>query len=296
MGRQRGRIVHGIAVLDKPAGLSSNRALQQVRRTLDARKAGHTGTLDPFATGMLVLCFGDATKFSSYLLDSDKTYLAELRLGESTTTGDTEGEVTAQTAIPALSEPVVASTLHSFLGDSEQIPPMYSALKHKGQRLYDLARRGEVVERPPRRIAISTIELVRLTDVTVTIRVRCSKGTYIRVLCEDIARSLGTVGHCSALRRESLGPFSADQMMTQAELESAADPEALLMPVDAGIGHVARYELDKPASIDLQQGRTVRVDAADVPLVRAYREEELLGLCTIENGVLQAVRLCATGD
>ena len=295
MGRRRGRDVHGIIIVDKPAGQSSNRVLQQVRRRLDARKAGHTGTLDPFATGMLVLCFGDATKFSSYLLDADKTYVAQLSLGSATATGDIEGAVIEEAPIPSFEESDVVRALDSFLGDSEQIPPMYSALKHEGQRLYDLARRGETVERPPRPIHISAIDMVDWGESRLTIRVRCSKGTYIRVLCEDIARKLGTVGHCSALRRESLGPFAAEQMISVEDLE-CPDPESLLLPVDAGIDHIARVDIDGDQATDLRHGRALRLKTADQPLVRVYHGDDFLGLCRIAADTLQAVRLCATGS
>jgi len=239
----RRRAVDGVVVLNKPTGLTSNAALQRVKRLLRAKKAGHTGSLDPSATGMLPLCFGEATKASAFLLDADKTYRVVARLGAATDTGDADGTVVDTADVPARSPEEWSAILSGFLGESEQIPPMYSALKQGGRRLYELARQGETVERAPRRIEISMIELLEAAGTRLVFRVTCSKGTYIRTLVEDIARTGGTVAHTRRLHRESVAGFSPAEMMSLGGIErciAAGDDGAgrWLLPPDAALRHL----------------------------------------------------------
>ena len=234
---RKGHAVDGLLLLNKPAGMTSNRALQTVRRLLKARKGGHTGSLDPAATGMLPLCFGEATKISAYLLDADKRYRVTARLGTATDTGDADGKESATAAVPALSAAQWNEILQSFAGDSEQVPPMYSALKQGGKRLYELARKGETVARPPRKIRISDIALLEATGSRLVFNVTCSKGTYVRVLVEDIARKAGTVAHTASLHRESVGDFKTGEMIDMAVVEDLAERgqlESRLIPGGPG--------------------------------------------------------------
>src|SRR5450830_1283520 len=232
--------VHGVLLLDKPVGWSSNDALIKAKRLLNAKKGGHTGTLDPFATGLLPLCFGEATKFSQDLLEADKRYETVVHLGVSTSTGDTEGEVTARSeAYPTLAE--IEASLPAFRGLISQIPPMYSALKRDGKPLYELARAGEVVEREPRSVTIARLELLACEGDTARLAVDCSKGTYIRTLVEDIGETLGCGAYVAELRRTQAGPFSLAQTVTLEELEAVhaeGGNEAVdrfLMPSDSGL-------------------------------------------------------------
>ena len=211
--------INGILLLDKPSGITSNRALQRVRSLIKAKKGGHTGSLDPFATGMLPLCFGEATKISHYLLNEKKTYSVEVKFGVSTSTGDIDGEITGSSKIKECSEDQWKKILNEFKGKSEQIPPMYSALRYKGKRLYELARKGEIVDIAARKIQIFSIKLIDLSKDTINFEVTCSKGTYIRVLAEDIAKKLGMLGHVSQLRRKSVGNFFESKMVKLSILE-----------------------------------------------------------------------------
>lgn len=227
--RRRAEPIDGLLLLNKPAGLTSNQALQRVKRLLNARKAGHTGSLDPAATGMLPLCFGEATKVCPYLLNADKTYRVTARLGIATDTGDADGKEIDRCDVPAKSSEEWAKVLQTFMGESEQIPPMYSALKKNGKRLYELARKGITVERDCRPVRIDEIELLEAAGTRLVFRVRCSKGTYIRVLVEDIARSVGTVAHTAKLHREVVGDFQEVDMLDLSALEAdAADGAAVL--------------------------------------------------------------------
>jgi tRNA pseudouridine55 synthase len=237
--------VHGVLLLDKPLGLSSNQALQKAKWLLRAEKAGHTGTLDPLASGVLPLCFGAATKFSQLHLDADKTYETTVRLGVKTSTGDAEGDV-VETRPVTCSVGLVVEVLDRFMGEIDQLPPMHSALKKDGKALYEYAREGRVVDRAPRRVTIHELDLLDLSlqgdAPSLRLRVRCSKGTYIRTLGEDIAEALGCGGHLSALRRVATGPFDAAQCISLQALE--AEPEAArlahLLPVPALLqGHTA---------------------------------------------------------
>ena len=211
--------INGILLLDKPSGITSNRVLQRVRSLINAKKGGHTGSLDPFATGMLPLCFGEATKISHYLLNEKKTYSVEVKFGVSTSTGDIDGEVTGSSKIKEYSEDQWKKILNEFKGKSEQIPPMYSALRYKGKRLYELARKGEIVDRAAREIEIFSMDLVDLSKDMINFEITCSKGTYIRVLAEDIAKKLGMLGHVSQLRRKTVGNFCESKMAKLSVLE-----------------------------------------------------------------------------
>ncbi|AHK78589.1 pseudouridine synthase [Ectothiorhodospira haloalkaliphila] len=258
------RDVHGLILLDKPQGYTSNQALQRVKYLFRARKAGHTGSLDPLATGLLPLCFGEATKVSGFLLDADKRYHAVCRLGQKTLTGDAEGEVIETRAVPALDGAQIESVLDRFRGPIEQIPPMYSALKHQGQRLYDLARKGQEVERPPRPVTIHDLRCLAHDDDTLTLDVVCSKGTYIRTLVEDIGEALGCGAHVIALRRIGLTPFEDPQMVTLEQIEALAEqgPEALdeaLRPLDEALVHWPAVTLDADSAFYLGQGQAVFV-------------------------------------
>lgn len=240
MKRNARRAVSGIVLLDKPADFTSNQALQHVRRLYRAEKAGHTGSLDPLATGMLPVCLGTATKVCSYLLDARKSYRVRARLGRSTDTGDAQGSVVGERPEVEYSKEAVEEVLGGFTGEYEQVPPMYSALKYKGQRLYTLARQGVEVPRKPRTVRIFRLELRSLQAQELQFDVTCSKGTYVRTLVEDIAGALGTLGHVRALRRTSVGPFGEAQMVTLPALEDLA-PEGLealdrcLLPADRAL-------------------------------------------------------------
>ena len=258
--RSRGRDVHGILLLDKPKGLTSNAALQRAKRLYGASKAGHTGSLDPIATGMLPLCFGAATKVSAYLLEASKTYRVTCELGVGTDTGDADGEVIERRETPPPGEAAVRAALERFRGTIEQVPPMYSALKRDGKRLYDLARAGVEVPREPRTVEISSIELLRYAWPGLEFSVTCSKGTYVRSLVVDLAAALGTVGHVTALRRVALGPFREEQMVTMEQLEAAEGAAALdawLLPADAALEDWPRVALDRAAADRFLHGQTV---------------------------------------
>ncbi len=216
--RKRGLDIHGVILLDKPAGISSNRALQKVRGIFQARKAGHTGSLDPFATGMLPICLGEASKTAAFMLEAGKHYRATARIGEATTTGDIEGEVIQQCAVPDIDAVGLQLALDRFSGEIQQVPPMYSALKFEGKPLYEYARAGIEIERPERTVTIHRIKLVEWVPPALTFEVFCSKGTYIRTLAEDIAKSLDSCAHLTALRRLQVEPFGSYQMQTLEQL------------------------------------------------------------------------------
>jgi len=273
----RRRDVHGILPLDKPVGFTSNDALQVVKAIYRARKAGHTGSLDMVATGMLPICFGEATKMSGFLLAADKLYRVACRLGETTTTGDSDGELVAERPVPRLRSADVERTLANFRGEIEQIPPMYSALKHQGKRLYQLARQGLEVERPPRRVVIRELRLLSLEERGMELRVRCSKGTYIRTLVEDIGKRLGCGGHVRALRRLEAGPFREEQMVSlqrlrELEGQGAQALDPLLLKLDRAVAAYPAVSLDQSSLIwYLRQGQAVLVPNSPTEgLVRLY--------------------------
>ncbi|WP_371230928.1 tRNA pseudouridine(55) synthase TruB [Pseudomonas sp. QE6] len=274
------RAVNGVLVLDKPRGMSSNQALQKVRWLLNAEKAGHTGSLDPLATGVLPLCFGEATKFSQYLLDADKAYETVAQLGVTTTTGDAEGEVLEQHEVTVGREAVEAM-LPRFRGDIEQVPPMYSALKKDGQPLYKLARAGEVVEREARSVTIARLDLLAFESPCATLAVSCSKGTYVRTLVEDIGRELKCGAHVAALRRTQAGPFQLNQSVTLEELEKVhaeGGNEALdrfLLPVDAGLEHWPLLQLSEHSAYYWLHGQPVR--APELPKFGMLRVQDHQG-------------------
>jgi tRNA pseudouridine55 synthase len=252
------RQVHGVLLLDKPSGISSNQALQQAKRLYQAAKAGHTGSLDPLATGLLPVCFGEATKFSHYLLDADKSYRAVIKLGVRTTTGDAEGEVVQASPVQVSPEQIEA-VLTSFSGPIAQVPPMYSALKHQGKPLYAYARDGVDIQRAARQVVIHAIRLLRFARDELEIEVDCSKGTYIRTLAEDIGNALGCGGHLKSLRRLATGHFRLKDALTLEQLEtmSAEERDRSLLPVDASIAHLPQLALDEASAHYLQQGQRV---------------------------------------
>ncbi len=268
--------VDGLLLLNKPSGITSNRALQIVKRLLNAKKAGHTGSLDPAATGMLPLCFGEATKVCAYLLDADKTYRVTAKLGSKTDTGDADGKEVATANVPELSRDEWLSVLDGFRGQSTQIPPMYSALKKDGKRLYELARKGEVVEREPRPITIHDIELLELAGSRLVFRVSCSKGTYVRTLVEDIAQRAGTLAHTARLHRETVGHFRPEDMLDLTAVESLAEEdvaalkERLLAP-DVALQEFPSVTLDEGADERFRGGQAVPVAAESrAGLARVY--------------------------
>ena len=279
--RRKGRDISGILLLDKPSGLTSNRALQQVKRAFDARKAGHTGSLDPLATGLLPLCFGEATKVSAYLLDAEKSYEADICLGITTNTGDSDGEIIATHSTDHLASVDVMDVLAGFRGDIEQIPPMFSALKKDGKRLYKLAREGVEVERSPRKVRIFDLTMLSLEKERLRIAVHCSKGTYIRTLAEDIGNSLNCGAHITALRRTGLGPFAINQAH---ELDSVVDDpeafEASLLNADTALTHLPAVRLGSQEVTAVMHGNAVaNSNETTLGVVRMYDpNEEFLGI------------------
>ena len=295
MGKPRGDRVNGVLLLDKPVGMTSNRALQVARRLLNAQKAGHTGTLDPLASGLLPVMFGEATKFAADLLDADKSYRATVRLGVTTATGDAEGEVLESR--PVRVEPgAIEAALARFTGAIEQVPPMHSALKRDGRPLYELARAGVEVERAPRRVHVHALRLVGQSGDALVVDVDCSKGTYVRVLAEDIGRSLGCGAHLAALRRTAVGPLTLDGAIELAALEGMDIDarRACLRPVDGLLGSLPEVNLDEPLARRFRQGQRLAIDAQPRGgRVRVYgADNTLLGTATVnEWGVVGPERL-----
>lgn len=279
------RAVHGVFLLNKPLGISSNAALQKVRWLLRAEKAGHTGALDPLASGLLPICFGEATKFSHFLLDSTKRYQTTIQLGHSTTTGDVEGEVLLEQAVPVLTEESIQNVLNAFIGEIQQIPPMYSALKKQGRPLYELARKGIEVEREARPITIEAIQLLSFTESSITLDVTCSKGTYIRVLGEDIAKALGTQGHLTYLHRIQTGHFELIPSYTIDYLEGLTeqDREALLLPVYAPVQHFTQIQVPEGRAEYFSRGMESNIDHAAEAQVLVFDGEKCLGLAEINE-------------
>ncbi|USE83538.1 tRNA pseudouridine(55) synthase TruB [Acinetobacter tibetensis] len=279
------RAVHGVFLLNKPLGISSNAALQKVRWLLRAEKAGHTGALDPLASGLLPICFGEATKFSHFLLDSTKRYQTTIQLGHSTTTGDVEGEVLLEQAVPVLTEESIQNVLNEFVGEIQQIPPMYSALKKQGRPLYELARKGIEVEREARPITIEAIQLLSFTESSITLDVTCSKGTYIRVLGEDIAKALGTQGHLTYLHRIQTGHFELIPSYTIDYLEGLTEQEreALLLPVYAPVQHFTQIQVPEGRAEYFSRGMESNIDHAAEAQVLVFDGEKCLGLAEIND-------------
>ena len=295
--RHQRRPLDGVLLLDKPCGMTSNGALQAARRVLNAAKAGHTGTLDPLASGLLPLTFGEATKFSQMLLDADKTYEARLRLGAETDTGDAEGSVTAQAAV-TVDRAALEAVLERFRGAIEQVPPIFSALKRDGRPLYEYARAGIDVELEARPVVIHELSLEGYDGEYVDLRVSCSKGTYIRSLAVDIGRALGCGAHLAALRRTRIGAFGIAAAVPLAQLQSSpeAERDALLAPVDALVAAFPSAVLDPQQAQALLQGRQLDGIVAPAPgLLRVYTGERFLGLAVLgEDGKLSPKRLIAT--
>jgi len=262
--RRERRTVDGLLLLDKPVGLTSNAALQQVKRLFRASKAGHTGSLDPLASGMLPLCFGQATKVSAYLLNADKTYRVTAQFGSQTDTGDADGTVVAESEIRSVERPALERALEQLTGEIEQVPPMYSALKKDGKRLYELARQGIEVDRPARPVTIRTLDIEQFDLQAPVIRITCSKGTYVRTLVEDLAGLLGTLGHVTALRRLTVEPFTDARLVTMEEVETAAETgdealDALLMLIDSALVVLPAVNLNREQSWYLRHGNPVQV-------------------------------------
>lgn len=282
--RRKGRDVNGILVIDKPAGLTSNGILQHVKRLYGAAKAGHTGALDPLATGVLPLCFGEATKFSQLMLESDKAYIATARLGVVTETGDSEGQVVRETPVPDdLTAEKIETALGAFRGAIEQVPSMYSALKHKGRPLYEYAREGIEIERPARPVTIYELTLLAVRDQEFDIAVKCTKGTYIRSLVEDIGQALGCGAHVTALRRTLAAGFTLEDAhpvtMLETMREQGESLDGLLVEPDAALGMFPRIQLAADRLRSILNGQPVRMTEEQVTgPVRLYDQQQFVGL------------------
>ena len=300
MSAKRSRIgsrrLDGVLLLDKPTGISSNAALQEAKRLFRAAKAGHSGTLDPLASGVLPVLFGEATKFSGFLLDSDKMYLAQVQLGVTTTTGDAEGEVTQRRRV-AVDDGAIEAALARFRGESAQVPPMYSALKRNGRPLYELARQGAVVAREPRRVVIRTLDTIGRSGDVLELRVLCSKGTYLRTLAEDLGSILGTGAHLAALRRTAAGPFTVEQALSLESLVAMDENgrDRTLMPVDGLLESLPLVRLDAARARSFCNGRPVPQLPAGQGRCRVYGDAgALLGVGEVSaTGELRPVRLLA---
>lgn len=293
------RAINGVLLLDKITGVSSNSALQRVKRLYQAEKAGHTGSLDPLASGLLPICLGEATKFSQYLLDADKVYEVTALLGVRTDTFDAEGKVIAEQPVVA-DEATLRKVVHTFVGEQQQLPPMYSALKKDGKPLYELARQGIEIERETRTITIFSLEILRIDWPNVSMRVHCSKGTYIRTLIDDIGLQLGCGAHVTDLRRTAAGHFQADQMISSDQVDAlkneqgSAAIDALLLPVDALIPQFPKVKLPPSMSHFLMNGQAVYMPSVrSTGLHALYRESgEFLGVGEADGvGNIQPKRL-----
>ena len=281
--RKKGRDIHGIVLLDKRPGISSNKALQEVKRLYNANKAGHTGSLDPLATGLLPICLGEATKVSAYMLEDDKRYQTVIQLGVMTDTGDVDGAVLEQKKVPEISNEQLTTCLTLFIGEIEQIPPMYSALKHNGKKLYELAREGITVERKARKITIYAIECIDFSNDLLTLDVKCSKGTYIRTLAEDIGHTLGCGATVKELRRTEAGQFSLANARVIEQLqnvESDEDLQSLLIAVDEPLQSMPTIQVSQIEADLIQQGQKISSSAGsdELGMYRLYYEEQFLGL------------------
>ena len=294
--KRKGRVVDGVLLLDKPYAMTSNAALQTARRLLNAQKAGHTGTLDPLASGLLALTFGEATKFSADLLHADKTYIAGIKLGQKTTTGDLEGDF-LQTRPVRVNRADIEKTLNAFRGDILQVPPMFSALKREGKTLYDLAREGVSIEREARSARIEKLEILEFADELLTVEVTCSKGTYIRVLAEDIGEALGCGAHLASLRRTKVGALSLEDAVTLQALETMSVDERLatLKPLDALMQTLPAVHLSENDRVRFCHGQRLALGLPSCPRVRVYGpDEQMVGTARVnERGVLEPERLIA---
>jgi tRNA pseudouridine55 synthase len=296
LSRPARRRVDGVLLLDKPAGLTSNAALQRAKRLYAAAKAGHSGTLDPLATGLLPLCFGEATKFAQVLLDAGKEYVATVRFGVATTTGDADGDPVRRCAV-AFDRAMLEAALSRFVGTIAQTPPAHSALKYQGRNYYDYARAGIEIPRTPRAVVVDAIELCDWSPPLAVLRIACGKGTYVRVLAEDIAAAVGSAAHLVALRRTLTGPFALAGAVTLEALEGmeTAARDALLLPADAPLAALARIDVDAATARALAEGRTGRAPAAAPGKHRCYGPQgRFVGLVDCDNGALRALRLART--
>lgn len=290
------RRVDGVLLLDKPVGMTSNGALQVAKRLFEAEKAGHTGTLDPFASGLLPLCFGDATKFAQMLLDADKTYVATVRFGVGTSTGDCDGDVTAE-APADFDRAAIERVLPRFVGRIAQLPPMFSALKRDGRPYYEFARKGIELARVPREVHVHALALDDWSPPLARINVHCGKGTYVRVLAEDIGKALGTCAHLAALRRTATGGFAIDDAVTL-DIVAATPPDArraLLAPAESLLAALPAVDVDDAAAADLRQGKVVAVPALAAGRYRCRDPRGgLVGVVEAAAGMLRGHRLCRT--
>lgn len=294
--KRKGRVVDGVLLLDKPYAMTSNAALQTARRLLNAQKAGHTGTLDPLASGLLALTFGEATKFSADLLHADKTYIAGIKLGQKTTTGDLEGDFLQNRPV-RVNRADIEKALNAFRGDILQVPPMFSALKRDGKTLYDLAREGVSIERQARPVRIEKLEILEFADELLTVEVTCSKGTYIRVLAEDIGEALGCGAHLASLRRTKVGVLSLEDAVTLQALETMSVDERLatLKPLDALMQTLPAVHLSENDRVRFCHGQRLALGLPSCPRVRVYGpDEQMVGTARVnERGVLEPERLIA---
>jgi tRNA pseudouridine55 synthase len=304
MARKNAREVNGILLLDKPLEVSSNGILQRVRWLYQAKKAGHTGALDPMASGLLPICFGEATKFSQFLLDTDKTYLVTACFGVRTTTSDTEGEIISQRPV-SFTDSQLEQALQLLRGDILQVPTMFSALKYQGQPLYKYARQGITIEREARPISIFRFELLQRHGDNADFIIHCSKGTYIRTLIDDLGELLGCGAHVSKLHRTQVGPFTAGQMVVPPQLAALAGQchtsadfnslDSLLLPLDAGIVAMASLQLTAEQQLCLQHGKSCNVAAADTDAIKLLGPDAVfIGIGQVEQSVLSSRRLLNT--
>ena len=298
--RKRGRDIHGVFLLDKPQGMSSNDIMQKVKRIFQANKAGHTGALDPLATGMLPICLGEATKFSQFLLDADKRYLVTAKLGERTDTSDAEGQI-VETRYVNVKTPEILTALEQFRGDILQVPTMFSALKHNGKPLYEYARQGITVEREARPITIFELNFIEYNAPYLTLEVHCSKGTYIRTLVDDLGEALGCGAHVTMLRRTAVADYPTEKMLDWHTLQSLAEQQdlslldALLLPMDTAVAKLPTLTLNESQAQGIRFGQRVKFNNPNSlqGLVRLFsHENRFLGVAVIdENNVIRPQRL-----
>ena len=298
--RKRGRDIHGVFLLDKPQGMSSNDIMQKVKRIFQANKAGHTGALDPLATGMLPICLGEATKFSQFLLDADKRYLVTAKLGERTDTSDAEGQI-VETREVKVKTPEILTALEQFRGDILQVPTMFSALKHNGKPLYEYARQGITVEREARPITIFELNFIEYNAPYLTLEVHCSKGTYIRTLVDDLGEALGCGAHVTMLRRTAVADYPTEKMLDWHALQSLAEPQdlslldALLLPIDTAVAKLPTLTLNESQTQGIGFGQRIKFDNPNrlQGQVRLFsHEHRFLGVAMIdENNVIRPQRL-----
>lgn len=288
--------IDGVLLLDKASGVTSNRALLEVRNFLQAQKAGHTGSLDPLASGVLPICFGEASKFARFLLDADKTYVVSAKLGVTTDSGDSDGNVMQTQPVPNLTSADLQKYIQKFLGAGQQIPSMYSALKHNGQPLYKLARQNITVEREPRSIYVYSYELLEFADDTITCKIKCSKGTYIRTLIEDLGMALGCGAHVTALRRVEAGAFTIEQCIAFAALQNAEDPMQFVLPPTVLLNGLPQITLSAALTSAICKGQKITPDSgvAEGMICLFSADNELLGIGEAQNdGNIVPVRLVA---